>query len=121
MIWEVVQEWSKCRDAMLPAIEATCGTHNEDNILAGLIGGTLKLWTAGASGLITDFSILPRMKCLNVFLAGGKMAELMPLRQDVIKFAHANGCARVTGVARPEWLELFAGSKSMGELLYMDL
>ena len=49
MIFETVQEWSQCREALLPAIDMTGGTHTEDDVLGAIITGSMKLWRKGRS------------------------------------------------------------------------
>ena len=122
MIWEIMQEWAKCRDAMLPAIAMTDGTHIEDDVIAGLLGGQYKLWVAGASGIVTEFIKFPRVKCLNVFLAGGDLTELAPLRGAIERHAMANGCTRMTALfARPGWIRWFGDDvKTCGTYAYKD-
>lgn len=115
MIFEQMEEWRKCREALLPAIEMTDGTHTEDDVIAGLLGGQYRLWVNGSSGIITEFVKFPRMKCLNVFLAGGDLAELEPLRPAIEKFALLNGCTRLTALfARKGWVRWFGDDVKLG-------
>ena len=91
MIFETVQEWAQCREALLPAIEMTQGTHTEDDVLSAILMGNMKLWRRNRSGLVTEFSQFPRMKVINVFLAGGDLEDIMPLQAEVENYGRKNG------------------------------
>jgi hypothetical protein len=125
VIYETVQEWAHCRDAMLEAIAQTNGTHTEDDILAGVMAGRFKLWRRGASGLITEFSAFPQMKQLNAFITGGSLHELLPLQEPVQNYAAANGCGRMTAMVthgEKGWERALGdGTKRAGVAVYKDL
>lgn len=102
MIYETVKEWEACREAMLKAIEETHGTHTEDDVLAQIITGKLKLWRNGKSGVVTEVLEYPRMKVLNAFLTGGDLIrEILPLRSELEAYGRAQGCKRATWLATP--------------------
>lgn len=122
MIYEIVQRWSQCRDGMLRAIEMTGGTHNEDDVLEAIIQGRMLLWTKGTSGLVTEFCQFPRMKVINVFLAGGELNDILPLQKEVEDFGRRNGCAKATMLAaRDGWLRTIEGGKKAGVYMTKDL
>lgn len=122
MIFETVMEWSLCRDALLPAIELTHGTHNEDDIIAGIVTGQYKLWRKGSSGVVTDIALYPRMKCLNYFLIGGDMTDIKALNTDIEVYAKQQGCARITGLAaRRGWERFLSDFTIGGSYMYKDL
>lgn len=123
MIWEIVSEWAKCRDALLPAIEMTDGTHNEDDVLAGLLSGQFKLWRNGSSACVTEFCQYPRMKTINVFIAGGKLEEIAPLQIEIENYGRKMGCQRATLLAvRDGWQRsLGPDAKRGGTYMYKDL
>lgn len=129
-VFDLVTEWSKCREAMLKAIEETDGTHTEDDVLVQIIAGKVNLWTKGESGIVTEFIQFPRMKVLNVFLVGGRFVEdIYPMMPDIIAYAKKNDCARIQGLATPDeegrdrsggWKQAFAG-KVGGRFVYKDI
>lgn len=130
MIWEACQEWAKCREAMLPAIAETDGTHSEDDILAMICAGKLRLWTNGTSGVVTEIIQYPQKRVLNWFLVGGDLIrEVAPLIPQIEAFAREKGCNRVQGLATlgkngedrgPGWTKL-TGASAHGTFLYKDL
>lgn len=125
MIYETVQEWKLCRDALLPAIAQTAGTHDEDAVIAAICAGKMKLWRSEESALVTEFQQFPLMKCLNVFLAGGDLHKLLPLYDRVTLFAAANGCHRMTALfthGENGWKRALGdGTKFGGTAAYKDL
>jgi len=108
MIYETMEEWRQCRDAMLPAIAMTNGTHTEDDVLALILSGRMKLWRSGTSGIVTEFIEFPRLKALNYFLCGGKLDELLPLKPALDKYSIQNGCTKQMALfARKGWERFF--------------
>ena len=117
MIFETVQEWAHCREDMLKAIERTDGTHTEDDVLEGIITGKFQFWREGNSAAITEFVQFPRMKTLNIFLGGGRLEDIPPIKEKIYKFAVANGCARITALfAREGWERILADGEKIGEV-----
>lgn len=126
MIYETVKEWELCREAMLPAIAETKGTHTEDDVIADILRGKLTLWREGASGLITEYTQFPQMKVLNAFLAGGDLLrELLPLQERIQRHAAANGCKRMTAMVTrsPDAWKYALGKDTQfgGTFVYKDL
>lgn len=125
MIYETVKEWEQVREAMLPAIAETHGTHTEDDVVAGVLTNKFKLWRRGRSGLLTEFVSFPQMKTQNSFLTGGDLHDLLPLIEPVQNHAAANGCKRLTCVvAKSEsaWMRVLGdGWRHGGVFLYKDL
>ncbi len=123
MIWDVMQEWAQCRDAMLPAIEMTAGTHTEDDVLAMLVAGRMKLWRKGASACITEFIQYPQMKVINVFIAGGSLQEIAPLQIEIENYGRKNGCHRAALLAvREGWTRILGDNVQNGGIYaYKDL
>ena len=127
MIYELFEEWAQCRESLLKACNLTHGTHTEDDIIYGLLNGQFKLFRHRSSGVVTEFTQFPTLKALNVFLAGGSVDDLVPIREMVYKHALVNGCSRITAVfARKGWERLLGDDsvgevKTMGTCAYRDL
>lgn len=123
MIWELMEEWGQCREAMLPAIAMTDGTHTEDDVLAELLSGRMRLWRNGSSACITEFIQYPRLKTINVFLAGGNLQEIAPLQAEIENFGRKNGCQRACLLAvREGWTRVLGENvKVGGKYAYKDL
>lgn len=122
MIYELLQEWAECREGMLAAIEMTNGTHTEDDVLASLIQGNMKLWRKGKSGLVTEICNYPRMKVINVFLAGGDLEDVMSLQSDIENYGRKMGCQRAAMVAaRDGWVKAIPEGRKAGIFMIKDL
>ena len=122
MIWKIVEEWARCREALLPAIAQTEGTHTEDDVLIALFTEKMKLWRRNRSGLVTEFCQFPRLKAINVFIAGGDLEDIMPLQVEIENFGRKNGCQRATLLAvRDGWRRVVAGGRAAGTYMYKDL
>lgn len=109
MIYETVQEWAQCREALLAAIETCGGTHTEDDVLRMILTGQLTLFRENASGLVAEIQVYPRMKVAHAFLVGGRLTDIAALEQKLIEFGHKNGCSRMTCSGRHGWGKVLPG------------
>ena len=115
---------------MLQAIAETDGTHTEDDIIALICAGKLKLWVNGRSGVVTEIIQYPRKLALNWFLiAGDLIREIAPMIPQIEAYAKEKGCNRIQGLATlgkngedrgPGWTKL-TGAKAHGTFLYKDI
>ncbi len=103
MIFEIIEEWSHCREAMLKAIERCEGTHTEDDVLAMLLQGRLKLLREGNSGVVVEIVAYPQLKALNCFLVAGNMNEVLRIEERLPALARSLGCSRLTACGRHGW------------------
>ena len=88
----VDSELDRCRSWIEAALAYSGNTHNFQDIVSGVKTGTMQLWPARHSCLVTEIVIYPKKKLLNIFLAGGKLKELMSMQADVEKWAIREGC-----------------------------
>ena len=88
----VDSELERCRSWIEAALAYSGNTHNFQDIVSGVKTGTMQLWPARHSCLVTEIVIYPKKKLLNIFLAGGKLKELMSMQADVEKWAIREGC-----------------------------
>lgn len=120
----IFEAWSKCREYLLPAIERTNGTHDEDDILRGLILGRYKLWPGKNSAIVTEFIEYDsgKMKSLNWFLVGGDMDELVnSMKPAIEQWAKSQGCKRVSCAGRKGWEKVLTDYEFGALYLYKDL
>lgn len=101
---ELVSQWEPHRESMLKSIEETHGTHNEDDVLAQILGGQLKVWAFERSMGLTEFQTFPRFKALNLFLAAGSKDDLFSHEADFMAYGKANGCTRFKTGGRAGWV-----------------
>ena len=97
------QEFERCKPYIEAALEYTGGTHDIIDIYEGLYKGTMQLWPAEKSCLVTEIINYPKMKCLNIFLGGGDLTEIMSMHEDVILWAKDQGCSALNMTGRFGW------------------
>lgn len=119
----IFETWIRCRAWLLPAIELTNGTHNEDDVLRELMSGKLLLWSGQKSAIVTEFVEYDtkKMKSLNWFLVGGDMDELLTMKPKIEEWAKAQGCKRVTCAGRKGWERVLSDYRFGCVYLYKDL
>lgn len=93
----------RCRPHILAAIARNHGTYDEDDILRGLLAGDYVLWAGEKSAVVTEISEQPRMKVLDLFIAGGDLDELIDMEKGLEDYARANGCKLMCGGGRAGW------------------
>lgn len=103
MIFDTVQEWAHCREAMLKAIARCDGTHTEDDVLTMLLQGRLKLLREGSSGVVVEVVAYPQLKALHCFLVAGNMDEVLTIEKQLPDLAKSLGCSRITACGRHGW------------------
>lgn len=119
----IFEHWIKAREYLIPAIEQTKGTHNEDDIIRGLILGKYKLWLGDRSAIVTEFVEYDsgKMKTLHWFLVGGDMAELLEIKPKIEEWAKSQGCKRVSCAGRKGWEKVLTDYEFGAVYLYKDL
>ena len=82
-------------------------THLWEDIVWGIENGYFFLYSFEKSALVCEFVNYPRLKALNIFLAGGDLKELKSIQPDLIKWAKENGVSRIEIRGRLGWLKTF--------------
>lgn len=90
-----------------PDIEKAIGplqTHTVDDIWLGIVNGQFQLWQRDNSVVITELVVYPRCKSLRIFLAAGKMDEVLDIEEHLCKYAAYHGCKFIEhGGGRKGW------------------
>jgi hypothetical protein len=97
--------WLEVRDRLLPAIERTHGTHDEDDILRGLLKGDYQLWAGKRAAIVSEI-VTPengKVKALHFFLVGGDLDELLEMEPRIAAWGKAQGCVRASCSGRKGW------------------
>ena len=97
------QEFERCKPYIEAALEYTGGTHDIIDIYEGLYKGTMQLWPAEKSCLVTEIINYPKMKVLNIFLGGGDLTEILSMQEDVIRWAKDQNCTALNMTGRFGW------------------
>ncbi len=116
-------ELARCRAFLEPALARNGGTHVWADIVAGVEAGTLQLWPAPAGALVTEILRFPRKRICNVFLGGGKLAQLLAMVPAVEAWAGLQGCEGLTVQGRPGWARVLApaGARPLYVALYKEI
>lgn len=114
-------DWAKAKKYIEAALEHSKGTHTIDDVCLMVGAGVLKLWALEKSAMLTEFLNFPRMKVLNVFIAGGDLDELLKLEQDLMIYAKDNGCAQIREMGRKGWAKVLPGVHQLGTALYREV
>jgi len=99
----VTEELIRCRVWIENALDYSGGTHNFDDITLGVLSHRYQFWPLENSCAITEILEFPRKKTFHVFLAGGRLNEILVLNEPFAEFAKANGCTAMTIAGRPGW------------------
>ena len=97
------QEFERCKPYIEAALEYTGGTHDIIDIYEGLYKGTMQLWPAEKSCLVTEIINYPKMKVLNIFLGGGDLTEILSMHEDVVRWAKDQNCTALNMTGRFGW------------------
>lgn len=100
---EMAMEFKRCKPWIEAALKHSNGTYELPDILAGILEGEFRIWTAERSVLLTSIATYPRKKRLNIFLAGGDGKELRAMLPAVGRFARREECAGLELTGRRGW------------------
>lgn len=95
------------QDALRGALVYAVG-HTQETIERALVEGKMQLWDAPHSFCLTELYTAPNgMKAVNLFLAGGHLAELHPIFPYIEGWARDNGATKIQCVGRRGWERSF--------------
>ena len=100
-------ELGRCRQYIEDALEYSKGTHNFDDIAAGVLSNRYQFWPNKSSAVVTEIIVYPQAKALHFFLAGGNLDELKQMRPVIENWGRSVGCTRVTLAGRKGWERTF--------------
>jgi len=89
------------------ALEYAGGTHDVEDVFAGIAEGQFFMWAGEDSIIISEIVEYPKLRALHFFLAGGNLEELQQMEKTVIEWARAQGCKRATTAGRVGWSRTF--------------
>lgn len=104
---DLFEELDKARPYIEAALEYSNGTHDWYDIVSGVLTGKMQLWPTDNGALVTEIIDYPRKRCINVFLGGGDMAELVDKHGEIIMWAQENGCVSALISGRDGWARAF--------------
>lgn len=94
---EEYREWIEA------ALGYSGGTHNFDDIAAGIASGHMQLWPTKKACAVTEIVLYPQKKVLHVFLAAGDLDQITDAIGAVEEWGRAQGCESLTMNGRNGW------------------
>jgi hypothetical protein len=104
---DVFHELNRCRTWIEDALEYAGGTHNFNDIAAGVLSDRYQIWPSNNSVVVTEIVVYPQLKDLHYFLAGGNLDELKAMRPIIEAWGKELGCTRVSLAGRKGWERTF--------------
>lgn len=89
------------------ALEYGNGSHGFDDIKRMVASGECHFWPAPNSVIVTEIITQPRRKCLNMFLAAGRLVELEAMTPLILEWGKENGCTHASLAGRKGWERTF--------------
>lgn len=79
------------------------GTHSLADVAKAIVDGNAQCFENAHGCWITEIMVSPRRKWLNVWVVAGELPGVMDIQPQVLAFAKAHGCEKVTATARLGW------------------
>lgn len=99
-------EFDRCKKWLEDALEYSNGSHDIDDIWQGLEQGTLLFWPGKNSAIITELLVYPKKKVFHIFLAGGKLEEVLEMWDSIEIYAKVVGCSSLSVSGRKGWVRV---------------
>lgn len=96
-------EWDRARPHLLAAAEVAKGTHDEVDLIRGVLNGSFHLWMGEQSAILSEVVRYPRLLSHRLFLAGGDLHELLAMEPELAAVAASRGCTRHELIGRKGW------------------
>ena len=101
------------------ALERGGSTHSVEDVLAQVEAGEAQLHEWEDSVIVTEIHDAPRCRYVHLWLAAGKLEEVIPLSRIVLAWAKQMGCARATMAGRRGWEMVLQSEGWKAELTLM--
>lgn len=118
---KVLEEWLRCRQWVLSALEVAGGTHNEEDVLSWILTGRAQFWPGKKSAIVTEVETYPRAKVLNFWLAGGDLDEVKAMQGPILKWGRKAGCTKATACGRFGWERVLTDWKRQAVVISRDI
>ena len=78
-------------------------THNTLHVLDAIKDGTAQFFPLENSVIVTEIVDYPKKAVCRIWLAGGKMEELIEAEKDIVEWARSHGCSGMEIMGRKGW------------------
>jgi hypothetical protein len=96
------------RKALALALEALAADAGPADLAEALRAGRVRIWMGEGAVLATELAAEPDGPCLHVWLAAGRLSQVLALRPGLEAWARGAGCARITLDGRKGWARVLA-------------
>ena len=96
-------ELERCRPWIEAALKRSGDLNTWDEVVAGIHSGRMQLWPEPEGCIVTELVVYHNRKALHVFLAGGKLGEILQMTESVKEWAKLQGCSFATFDGRFGW------------------
>ena len=100
------EEFDRCKNWLDSALSYSNGTHDIDDVWAGIEEGRFQLWAGKNSAVVTEIYLYPKKNVFHIFLAGGDLAELLEMWDSIEIYAKVIGCSAVSVSGRKGWAKV---------------
>ena len=104
----MAKEFIRCQKWIEDALKHSGGTHETIDVFHAILEGRMQLWSGKDGCAVTELLVYPRKKVLHVFLAGGKMEEIIDFQRDAIEWAKQQGCTAMSIAGRMGWKKVLS-------------
>ena len=84
-------DWARLEPHIENALGYAGGTHTVEDVFLGVANGDYQFWPGSESAIVTEIIEYPRKTVLHYFLAGGNLAELEQMADEIEEWAR-NQC-----------------------------
>lgn len=78
-------------------------THTPEDVVKMVQDGEAQLWLQGDSFMITQLVDYPKAKSCRVWLAGGRLEEVLAMEEDLANWSKSEGCDYIEFTGRRAW------------------
>ena len=100
-------EWDRCSNWLQNALDASGNLATLDQVKYLVLTSRAKFWVGKECAFITEILQYPDKKVLNLWLAGGDLAELLSFEPEVREYAKTRDCEVMMIQGRPGWQKVF--------------
>jgi hypothetical protein len=100
---ELINEIQRCLPWIADALKYSGGTHTPVDVAESILKGKMQLWPGEEACAVTEIVVYPNKKVLHVFLAAGKMENIVDMQKSAEEWGKAQGCTAMTIAGRKGW------------------
>lgn len=104
----MLSELARFEQEIKNALSYAEGTHTYDDIVNMVLQNRVSFFPLEHSFIITEVTVYPQTKHLNLFLTGGEMLEVLSMQGFMEELAIKEGCSAIVVTGRKGWMKVLA-------------